>query len=157
MGGNLIETLIGVIVLIVAAVFLAFAYSWADGGAVRGYELTARFNRVNGVKVGSDVLVSGIKVGTVVGISLDPKTHAVELRFGIDDLTRLPEDSSAVISSGDLLGDKFIALVPGGAKEKLGAGDEIKNTTDSVDIGALLGEIVLIAVNAEKVEKKEPE
>ena len=157
MRGNLVETLIGAIVLIVVAVFLTFAYSWANVGTVEGYELTARFNRVNGIRVGSDVLVSGIKVGTVIEIALDPEDYEVDMRFGIDESTRLPKDSSAMISSVGLLADNFVALVPGGSKEMLGDGDEIQDTTDAVDVAELLGEIILIAVNAINAEKKEPE
>ena len=152
MRGNLIETLIGAIVLIAAAAFLTSAYGWAGGGTVQGYELTARFNRVDGVKVGNDVLLSGIKVGTIIDIALDPGNFDVDMRFGIENSTRLPEDSSATIGSTGLLGDKYVALVPGGAKKMLGDGDEIRNTTDAVDVAALLSKIILIAVNAQKNE-----
>ena len=143
MRGNLVETLIGAIVLIVAAVFITFAYSRADVGAVEGYELIARFDRVDGVEVGSDVLLSGIKIGTVVGIVLDRETYLAEMRFSIDEAIVLPEDSSAEVGSGGLLGSKFIALVPGGAEEMLSAGGEIKFTQGSVDIIALLGRAIL--------------
>jgi phospholipid/cholesterol/gamma-HCH transport system substrate-binding protein len=142
MRGNLVETLIGAIVLIVAAVFITFAYNRADVGAVEGYELFARFDRVDGVEVGSDVLLSGIKVGTVVGIVLDRETYLAEMRFSIDEAIELPEDTSAEVGSGGLLGDKFIALVPGGAEEMLSAGGEIKFTQGSVDIIALLGRAI---------------
>ena len=74
MGGNLVETLMGAVVLAVALVFLVFVYSRADVGTVRGYELVAKFDRIDGLTVGTDVLVSGIKVGTVVDQRLDPET-----------------------------------------------------------------------------------
>jgi phospholipid/cholesterol/gamma-HCH transport system substrate-binding protein len=149
MRGNLVETLIGAVVLVVAVVFLAFAYTRADVGTVRGYELTARFDRVDGVKVGSDVLVSGIKVGTVVAITLDRETYLAEMRFSIDEAIEMPEDSSAEVGSEGLLGDKFVALVPGGADEMLGAGDEIKFTQGSIDIVALLGQAIFSGATAE--------
>ena len=154
MRGNLVETLIGAIVLIVAAVFLTFAYSRADVGTVEGYELFARFDRVDGVEVGSDVLLSGIKVGTVVEIILDRETYLAVMRFSIDDSIVLPEDTSAEVGSGGLLGDKFIALVPGGADEMLSAGGEIKFTQGSIDIVALLGRAIFGSATA---ENKEPE
>lgn len=157
MRGNLVETVVGAIVLIVAAVFLTFAYGWAGGGTVQGYELTARFNRVDGIRVGSDVLLSGIKVGTVIHIALDPEDYEVEMRFGIEESTRLPVDSLATIGSIGLLSDNFVALVPGGAKELLGDGDEIKDTTGAVDVAELLSKIILIAVNAVNAENEEPE
>jgi phospholipid/cholesterol/gamma-HCH transport system substrate-binding protein len=157
MRGNLVETAVGAVVVIVAAVFLAFAFSWAEGGTVQGYELTARFNRVDGVRVGSDVLLSGIKVGTVIDIALDTKDYEVEVRFSLDNSTRLPVDSTATIGSSGLLSDNYVALVPGGAKEMLGDGDEIQNTSDAVDVADLLSKIILIAVNAVNAEKKESE
>ena len=76
MSGNLVETLIGTVVLVVAGFFLYFSYQKADAGAVSGYALTAKFDKVDGVKVGSDVMLAGIKVGTVTDQSLD----AVEYR-----------------------------------------------------------------------------
>lgn len=157
MRGNLFESLVGAIVLVAAAVFLTFAYGWAGGGTVQGYELTARFNRVIGIRVGSDVLVSGIKVGTVIDIALDPKDYGVKMRFALDESTRLPEDTLATISSTGLLDDNFVALVPGGAKEMLADGDEILDTLDAIDVAALLGEIILIAVNAADAKNKGPE
>ena len=64
---KVVETLIGAIVLIVAVFFVAFAYQ-STGGTISnvGYELTARFTRVDGLATGSDVRMSGIKVGTVI-------------------------------------------------------------------------------------------
>lgn len=150
MRGNLVETLIGAIVLIAAAVFLTFAYNRADVGTVEGYELFARFDRVDGVEVGSDVLLSGIKVGTVVDITLDRETYLAVMRFSIDESIRLPEDTSAEVGSGGLLGGKFIALVPGGAEEMLGVGGEIRFTQGSVDIVALLGRAIFSSAEAEK-------
>ena len=152
MRGNLVETLIGAVVLIVAAVFLTFAYNRADVGTVEGYELFARFDRVDGVEVGSDVLLSGIKIGTVVDIVLDRETYLAEMRFSIEESVKLPEDTSAEVGSGGLLGDKFIALVPGGADEMLSAGGEIKYTQGSIDIIALLGQAIFSSGPAENKE-----
>ncbi len=71
MNGNLFEALIGAVVLVVAAVFLVFAFTTADIGTVQGYQVVAKFDRVDGLNIGSDVRLSGIKVGTVTSQELD--------------------------------------------------------------------------------------
>ena len=71
---NLIETVMGGVVLIAATLFIVFAYSKAEVGKVDGYQITAKFDRVDGILAGSDVRMSGIKIGTVTSSSLDPKT-----------------------------------------------------------------------------------
>ena len=73
MNGNLVETLIGGLVLVVAAGFLYFAFNRADVAGVDGYTLIAKFDKVDGINVGSDVLLGGIKIGTVVDQKLDLK------------------------------------------------------------------------------------
>ncbi len=70
MSGNLVETLIGAMVLLVAGFFLYFSYFKADVRAITGYSLTAKFDKVGGVKTGSNVMLAGIKVGTVTHQSL---------------------------------------------------------------------------------------
>jgi phospholipid/cholesterol/gamma-HCH transport system substrate-binding protein len=141
MRGNLVETLTGAVVLVVALSFL-FAYSRANVGIVRGYELVAKFDRVDGLNVGSDVLISGIKVGSVADQYLDPETYLAVVSLSLDSSVKLPEDSSAEIGSNGLLGDKFVALVPGGAEEMLGQGDEIMFTQGSIDVVGLIGQAI---------------
>jgi len=79
MGRNLIETLMGAVVLVVAGLFLIFAYSTTNVRPVRGYTVTAKFERVDGLNTGSDVRLSGIKVGTVVDQKLEPNTFLAEI------------------------------------------------------------------------------
>lgn len=142
MRGNLVETLTGAVVLVVALSFLFFAYSRANVGIVRGYELVAKFDRVDGLNIGSDVFVSGIKVGSVADQYLDPETYLAVVSMSLDPSVKLPEDSSAEIGSNGLLGDKFVALVPGGAEEMLGQGDEIMFTQGSIDVVGLIGQAI---------------
>ena len=145
MGGNLVETLIGAVVLAVAAVFLVFAYNRADIGAVDGYELTARFEKIDGIRVGSDVLMSGIKIGTVTAQQLDPKSYLAIVRFTVRDGVDVPDDSAVKIASNGLLGDKYLALEPGGSDAKLKPGAEIQFTQGSVDIMDLIGKAIYSA------------
>ena len=109
LGRNLVETLMGAVVLAVAAVFLVFAYSKSGARSVAGYELTGKFNRVDGLTEGSDVRLSGIKIGTVTRQVLDPKTYLAVVTMSIKPEIKLPKDSSAQVSSDGLLGDKYLS------------------------------------------------
>ncbi len=142
MGGNLVETLIGAVVLVVAGVFLLFAYSTADLGTVDGYQLTAKFERIDGISVGDDVRMSGIKVGTVSSQHLDMETFLAVLNLNIDDGVELPDDTSIKVASEGLLGGSYLSIEPGGGEELLKSGDEIKYTQGSVNLMDLIGQAI---------------
>ena len=148
MSGNVVETLIGAMVLVAAAVFVVFAVSTTDVGAVQGYELTAEFDRIDGLNVGADVRISGIKVGTVIDQGLDPETFLAVVRMSIDDSVRLPVDSSASVVSDGLLGGKFMSVSPGNEDEVLAPDDVIKFTQASINIEQLLGKFIFSAGDA---------
>lgn len=139
---NLIETIMGGVVLAVAAFFLVFAYTTADVTAVAGYTVTAKFDRVDGLNPGSDVRMSGIKVGTVLSQRLDPKDYLAVVTISIEPSVKLPADTSASITADSLLGSKYLNLSPGGAEEMLKPGGEIRLTQGSVDLFALLGQMI---------------
>ena len=122
MRGNVIETVMGAVVLVVAALFLFFAYKTSQLRAVSGYQVTADFERIDGIRDGSDVRISGIKVGSVVSETLDPKTFLATVRMSIDPSIKLPDDTVAEIVSSGLLGDKYVSLVPGGSDKEIPAG-----------------------------------
>ena len=142
MGGNLVETLIGAVVLVVAAGFLLFAYGRTDVGAVAGYEVIAKFERVDGLVIGSDVRMSGIKIGTVVNQVLDNVDYLAVVRLSVDPSVKLPDDTAAEIVSDGLLGSKYVSLVPGGADEMIEAGGEIKFTQSSISLEQLIGKLM---------------
>ncbi|HLB79817.1 MAG TPA: MlaD family protein, partial [Dongiaceae bacterium] len=95
MNRNVIETIMGAVVLLVAVTFLAFAYTTSNLRRVEGYEVIAKFNRIDGLENGSDVRMSGIKIGSVLDQRLDPETYLAVVRLSIADAVRLPLDSSA--------------------------------------------------------------
>ncbi len=142
MQGNIVETLVGAVVLIVAAVFLWFAVNRADVGGVDGYELTAKFQSVAGVGVGTDVTIGGIKVGSVLSQELDPETFQAVLTVSIRDDIKLPADSSIKIASSGLLGSNYLAVEPGADEELLESGDEFSYTQSAVDLTDLIGRAV---------------
>lgn len=142
MSGNLVETLIGALVLVIAAFFLYFAYEKADIGTVKGYVLTAKFDKVDGVKVGSDVMLAGIKVGTVTEQTLDAQEYMAVLRISLSSDVKLPDDSAIKIASDGLLGGKYLSIDPGGSEDYLEAGGEIRFTQGAVDLTELIGKAI---------------
>ncbi len=132
----------GGVVLIVAGFFLVFAYSRGNVATIEGYSITARFSAIDGLKMGDDVRVSGIKVGSVVGQALDPEYFRAIVTMTIDPGVILPEDSAAMIASDGLLGGKYVAVQPGGMDEVLAPGDEITMTQPSVNLETLLGKLI---------------
>lgn len=135
---NLVETLMGAVVLAAAGFFLFFAYTNTSMRTVQGYELTARFDRVDGLVNGADVRLSGIKVGTVVAQELDPHSYSAIVRMQINPSVHLPEDTFARITSSGLLGSNYLALSPGGSDIMLEPGEEIIETQGAVDLLTLL-------------------
>lgn len=150
MNSNLVETLIGAIVLVVAGFFLAFAYSTAGPSQGSGYQLLAKFDRIDGLPTGADVRISGIKVGSVVGQALDPVTYRATVQLEVQDSVTLPDDSSVKIASEGLLGGAYIAIEPGGSEAMLKPGGEIKYTQSAVDLMGLLSRAVFGSAEAGK-------
>lgn len=142
MKGNVIETVMGAVVLVVAALFLFFAYSTSQLRSVPGYRLTADFEHIDGIRDGSDVRVSGIKVGSVLGTTLDPKSFLATVTMSVEPSVKLPEDTVAEIVSSGLLGDKYLSLVPGGSDKDIAVGGRIKFTQSSVSIEHLIGQMM---------------
>ena len=142
MRGTVVETLIGAVVLAVAAGFFFMAYSRTDLAPESGYEVSAKFDRVGGLTIGSDVRVSGIKVGSVLSQELDTDTFQAVLMLGIESGIELPDDSSAKIGQDGLLGGSFVDLEPGGSPDVLEDGGEIEFTQGSIDLIGLVGRLV---------------
>src|SRR5690606_38153620 len=113
------------IVLVIASYFLVFAYTSSKGGVYSGYPLVAKFDRIDGLLVGNDARISGVKVGNIVSINIDPKTFLASVVFTVREGLALPADTVAEIVSESLMGGKYIALVPGGDEKALAPGDII--------------------------------
>ena len=142
-----VETIMGIVVLLVAAFFLFFAYRVSDLQVVRGYELNARFLKVGGLTTGADVMINGIKVGTVIGQKLDNENYDAEVKLSIAPNVKLPKDSAAVIASNGLMGNK---IEPGKSEELLQNGDEITNTKDFKTLEDLVGEVIFMVTGNDK-------
>jgi phospholipid/cholesterol/gamma-HCH transport system substrate-binding protein len=143
-----IETVMGAVVLLVAATFLAFAYSSSNVSRVEGYEVLARFNRVDGIAPGTEVRMSGIKIGSVLSTHLDPKTYLAEVRMSILNDVKLPTDSSARILSDGLLGNPYMAIEPGADESTIPPGGEIHKTQDPLNLVDLIGRFIFSSTNS---------
>ena len=142
-GRSLAELAAGAIVLVVAVVFLAYAATNSGRSTTgTGMTLNARFDRIDGLAPGSDVRIAGVRVGSVTQERIDPQTFLAVVTMQVDPGLKLPDDTSAEITSESLLGGKYIALVPGGSDKDLRDGSEISITQSSVSLEALLGKFI---------------
>ncbi|MCB8880498.1 outer membrane lipid asymmetry maintenance protein MlaD [Acidisoma cellulosilytica] len=139
---NAAEILAGLAVLVVAAGFLAYALATSGSAGVPGYSFSAEFDRVDGLSVGSDVRMAGVKVGTVTGTTIDTKTYLAVVDFTVQKNIALPSDTSAAITSQSLLGGDYLALVPGGSEAMLKPGGRVTITQGSVSLEDLLGKFI---------------
>ncbi len=136
---NVAEVLIGAIVIAVAVVFLAFAYMRTGSGSLSGYEIQARLAKVDGLGIGTDVRISGIKVGSISDLTLDPTNYLVTVHMNIRDDIKIPTDSSVLVTSSGILGSSYLSITPGGDEKVLGDGGMITNAQGSVDLMGLVG------------------
>ncbi len=134
------EVVTGAAVLAAAAGFLVYASQFSDfgGGGDGAYSMTASFRSIEGVGVGTDVRLAGVKVGTVTALDLNPQTFRADAVFTIDEDLLLPEDTAILVSSEGLLGGSFLELLPGGSPFNLEPGTEIEDTQSSVSVVQLL-------------------
>ncbi len=133
------EVAIGGVVLAAAigfAVYAGQAAGLSTGSA--GYPLSASFRSIEGVNVGTDVRLAGVKIGTVTDVTLNPETFRADTTFSVASGVEIPDDSAVVISSEGLLGGNFVEIMPGGSPFAYAEGDEILDTQSSVSLITLL-------------------
>lgn len=139
MSHNTTEITVGAAVLALAVGFAVYAGQIAGvGSGGTGYPLVASFRSAEGVSLGTDVRLAGVKVGTVTGIELDAQTFRANTTFTVKDGVSVPDDSSVVISSEGLLGGNFVEILPGGSPFNYEAGDEVLDTQGAVSLISLL-------------------
>ena len=138
---NTVETIIGAIVVAVAIAFIWFAYTTTSAGSLGGYELTGDLARVDGLSIGTDVRLSGIKVGTVSDLTLKPN-YLVTVHMRIRSDVKVPTDSSLVVTSSGVLGSSYLSISPGGDDTYMKAGDKFGHTQGSVDLMGLVGRFI---------------
>lgn len=140
---NIIETIVGFFIIATAAFFLAFAYKTAGtSNNDEGYTLKAKFQSAEGIIEGSDIMLAGIKIGTVQKLRLDHESFLAVMEMNIDKDIKIPKDSQAAIVSSGFLGGKFVSISPGGDNDDLQNQDQIKFTQSSVNMEALIGKFM---------------
>ena len=149
MKSNTFEAIVGAFVIIISVVFLFFGFSTMKLQNSDNYNISALFNRIDGIKIGSDIRMSGIKIGTVANQELDNSSFEAKVLMSIDSKILIPDDSSAKITSDGLLGGNYISIEPGGSDIYLLNNEEIFFTQGSVDLIGLVGE-ALFSVEDEK-------
>lgn len=136
---NTTEILVGGAVLAAAIAFGVYAtQSTGFGGSSGDYELSASFRSLEGIAVGSDVRLAGVKIGTVTGVNLNPETYRADTQISVLDGIEIPDDSAIIISSEGLLGGNFVEIMPGGSPFYFSPGDEIEDTQGAVSLISLL-------------------
>ncbi len=149
-----VETIMGLVVLIIALLFLGFAYRVSDLQVVQGYTVSAEFLKVGGLNVGSDVRINGIKVGTVTAQDLNNEDYTVNVTFNIASNVKLPKDSTAAIVGDGLMGEKFVKIEPGIAKEYMQDGDRFAKTKDFKTLEDMVGEVIFMVTDSGNKDEK---
>ena len=139
---NYFDFLIGTIVLLLAIGFFSYSFKSSKISSNAGYNIIAKFDNADGITIGSDIKIAGIKVGSITEQNLDEKTSKANLKMNISSNVKIPADSSAKIVSEGLLGAKYISISLGGDEEILQNDQEINFTQSSVNFEELLGKFI---------------
>lgn len=145
-----VETIMGIVVLVIAVLFMMFAYNVSDLHVVKGYDINAKFLKVGGLNTGADVRINGVKVGTVVEQKINTDDFMVDVKMSILPEIVLPIDSVITIAGDGLMGDKFIKIEPGNSSEKIKPGDIVKKTKDAKSLEDMVGEIIFMVTGNEE-------
>lgn len=148
-----LETMVGLFILFGAVWFVFYAQQRAGLHEIRGYTLFAKFDRAEGIRVGTDVKISGLKVGFVTSAKIDPVSYFAIVEMRVDGNLPIPMDSSVAVSTNGLLGGKYLAITPGGDAEVLHPGDEIKYTQGSINLESLLSKFMFSSSDQEATSK----
>lgn len=143
-----IETILGILVILIAGSFVFFAARKIDAKPFKGYPLYATFLKTGGLESGSDIRINGIKVGTVTKLELTP-SYTARLELSVHEGIVLPDDTVASITSDGLMGGKFLQLEPGKSDKHLSAGDSIAKTRSYKTLEDLVGEVIFAVTGNE--------
>jgi len=154
---NLAESLIGAGVVAVALLLAALAYYRTGTGSVSGYEINAKLPKADGLAIGTDVRLAGIKVGTVSDLTLDPKTYLVTVHMNIREDIKLPLDSSVLVTQAGFLGGQYLSITPGGDEQMMAAGSFFENAQGSIDVMGLVGRFATGAATTNQPPAPKPQ
>ncbi|MDR1475507.1 MAG: outer membrane lipid asymmetry maintenance protein MlaD [Holosporales bacterium] len=151
MGNNrTFESFVGFAVVLITIFFSLYAFNYSKLKHEDGYVLFANFDRIDGINVGSELRIGGIKVGNVIKIELDQKSYLVKVSLLVKKDITLPKDTIAKVETDGLLGGKYLSLDPGAEDSMLKPGDEISRTQGSITLESLIGKFLLFSSGSEK-------
>lgn len=144
MAENRTEVLVGGVVMALAIGFVVYAGQVAglSVGQSATYPLTASFRSAEGISLGTDVRLAGVKIGTVTDMQLNPQTFRAETTIQVQNGIDLPDDSAITVASEGLLGGNYMEIVPGASPDNFVAGDEIEDTQSAVSLVSLMMKFV---------------
>ena len=139
MSENKTEVFVGGAVVALAIFFSFYLFQTAGLSTGSGnYPIYASFRSAEGVRVGTDVRLAGVKIGAVMQLELDGDTYEAKSILSIKKDIKIPDDSSLTITSEGLLGGNFVEVVPGISEVYLKSGDEVMDTQGSVSLIQLM-------------------
>jgi len=111
-------------------------------GGKSGYHVTAAFDNIGDLKVGSPVTIAGVRVGDVEQIHFDPKSFKAVVTLRLDNqYNQIPDDSYAVIQTQGLLGGKYVGFSPGGSDTNLKDGSKVEQTQSAIVLESLINKL----------------
>jgi phospholipid/cholesterol/gamma-HCH transport system substrate-binding protein len=150
-----LELLTGLFVLLGLAAFAYLTIKLGTGSLIGGntYSVEARFANAGGIHPGCSVLLSGVTVGRVEGVRMDPSDYSAIVTLRVIAGLRLPTDSMASIKTSGLIGDKFVSLSPGADDTFMEPKSRIIMTESAVDLESLIGKMAFGSVEKDNKEK----
>lgn len=142
MTGRWIETAVGAAVLITALLFGWQLLAKSDSSSGDTINVEAVFDNADGLSIGTDVRMAGIKIGRVASQHLDSQTYQAVLTIALDKAVPVPEDSDVRVLSDGLLGGNYLMVQPGGSDSMLAEGDQFQFTSDAVNLIDLISKAV---------------
>ncbi len=143
-----LEVFVGIFVLLAILAFTALAFQVSGLTTLferdQGYQVSAYFDEIGGLKTRSRVTIGGVQVGRVDGIELDPKSYSAHIKLHIFSKFKdlIPIDSSASIVTAGLIGDNYIVIEPGADFETLQQGGVIEETHSAIILERLIGQLI---------------
>jgi phospholipid/cholesterol/gamma-HCH transport system substrate-binding protein len=151
-----LELSVGIFVLLGLAAVAYLTVKLGTGSMIGGdtYRIESRFANAGGIHPGCSVMLSGVTVGRVEGVRMDPTDYSAIITLQLTSILKLPADSMASVKTSGLIGDKFIALAPGADEILLKPGERITMTESAVDLESLIGKMAFGSVDKEKDNKE---
>ena len=133
---NFLDAFLGLLVLLLTGLFLLYIYIAIDTRLFKSdrFQLQARFENVDGLVIGSKVKLSGVNIGTVKSISLEPENFYALITMNFDKQFNFPDDTEASVQLEGLLGGSYISILPGGSDVILLNDQEILYTQGSTSL-----------------------